>query len=79
MNRSECEALLIQEGVKREYFDLNGGRNDNTYTIGETYGKWYYYFFERGEEFDRREFATESKACEFLLQRIREDRAIQHF
>ena len=41
MNRSECRALLIREGIPENCFDLNGGRNDETYTIGETSsGMW---------------------------------------
>ena len=80
MNRSECRELLIREGFPENCFDLNGGRNDETDTIGETsYGMWCFYYFERGIEGSRRDFATESEACEYLVATLRRDNALSPF
>jgi hypothetical protein len=76
MNRQECRKLLLQEGVDERFFDLDGGRNDYAYTIGEYYGLWYFYYFERGMEEGRVDFATESEACEHLLKVILNDGAL---
>ena len=70
MNRSECRALLTREGVPEDAFDLNGGRNNETYTIGETsHGKWYFYDFERGNEVEKRNFGSESEGMRAFGER----------
>ncbi len=80
MNRNECRALLIRDGFPVDCFDLDGGRRDETYTIGMTsYGMWYFCYFERGNERDRRDFATEDEACELLVNVLRHTTGLRHF
>ena len=71
MDRTECRRTLLEEGVREDAFDLNGGHLPERYTIGKIGGMWRYYYSERGNEVDRRDFATESEACEHLLSVIR--------
>lgn len=73
MNREELKKTLEKEHIRPDVYDLNGGHIDETLTLGEANGRWFVYYSERGLESDRREFDTETEACEYLLSKLRSD------
>jgi hypothetical protein len=73
MNRIELLRALRRERIREDTFDLNGGHLPETYTLAEAHGSWFVYYSERGLESGKKEFATESDACEYLLNKLRDD------
>jgi hypothetical protein len=74
MNVQELHAALRKENIRDDAYDLRGGHLSETYTLGESYGTWFVYYSERGLETARKEFATETEACEYFLKLLRKDR-----
>jgi len=77
MNKIELKKALQKEGVRDDVYDLSGGHLDETLTLGEVYGRWFVYYNERGIESGRKEFVTESEACEYLLSKLRRDPSVR--
>ena len=74
MTIRELQEILLLEHVREDAYDLNGGHRPEAYTLRqEDDSKWYVYYSEKGRESGRREFPTESQACEYLLARLRSD------
>jgi hypothetical protein len=73
MNKKELLQVLSRENIREDAFDLNGGHLDETYTLAEASGHWFVYYSERGLESGRKEFDTEAEACEYLLNKLRDD------
>ena len=64
---------VAQERIRDNAYDLNGGHLSETYTLGEANGRWFVYYSERGLESGKKEFATETEACEYLLNKLKKD------
>ena len=74
MNKKELKAELKRLGVSEDSFDLNGGHLSERYTLRHNLsGGWHVYYSERGLETGRRDFSTESEACQYLLHLIKTD------
>ena len=73
MNKDDLLQALRKERIRDDAFDLGGGHRDETYTLAESYGRWFVYYSEKGLESSKREFATESQACEHLLSVLKND------
>ena len=73
MNKNELARILRQEGFRPEAYDLEGGMQDERYCLGESHGVWSVYYSERGLQSGKKEFGSESEACEYLLQLLRKD------
>ena len=73
MNKDDLAAELRKLGIRDDAYDLGGGHLTETYTFGESYGTWFVYYSERGRESDRREFDTETEACEYFLDLVASD------
>jgi hypothetical protein len=73
VNRQQLQAALREENIRDDAYDLNGGHMSETLTLSERDGRWVVYYSERGLESGKREFATESEACQNLLSRLRND------
>ena len=71
MNKEELLQALRKESVREDAFDLNGGHLPETYTLSESYGRWFVYYSEKGLESGKEEFATQSQACEYLLNLLK--------
>lgn len=78
MNKQQLQVALSEENIRDDAYDLNGGHMPEMYTLSERDGKWVVYYSERGLESGKREFATESEACQNLLSRIRNDPTTRH-
>ena len=73
MTKNELVKILQEEGFNPDAYCLEGGFPDETYCLEETHGVWTYYYCERGLQRGKREFATESEACEYFLEKLRRD------
>ena len=73
MNKQQLLQAIRKEGIREDAFDLDGGHLSETYTLSESYGRWFVYYSERGVESGRKEFATQSQACEYLLNLLKND------
>ena len=73
MNKAQLVEALRNEGIRDDAYDLTGGHQSETYTLGEADGDWFVYYSERGTESGKREFASESEACEYILELLRKD------
>ena len=78
MNRQQLQATLREQNIRDNAYDLNGGHMPETYTLGERGDRWLVYYSERGLESGKREFATESEACQNLLSQIMNDPTTRH-
>lgn len=73
MNRQELKAALQAARIRDDAYDLNGGHLPEAYTLGGANANWFVYYSERGLETGRREFSTESEACQYLLNKLKGD------
>jgi hypothetical protein len=73
MNRQELRELLRNECIREDAYDLNGGHLSETYTLSEAYGRWFVYYSEHGLESGKKEFTSETDACEYLLNKLKRD------
>ena len=73
MNRQELRDALREERIRDDAYDLDGGHLPETYTLSEAHGKWFVYYSERGLEGGKKEFASETEACEYLLNKLKKD------
>ena len=77
MNRQELLETLGREGIRDDAYNLEGVSVDETLTLGEADGRWFVYYSERGMETGKKEFATETEACAYLLNILREDPTVR--
>jgi len=73
MNKQQLREILSKECIRDDVYDLDGGHPDEVYTLHEQNGCWLVYYSERGLKSEKKEFGTESEACEYLLNKLRED------
>ncbi|MDO7849169.1 hypothetical protein Q5H92_22590 [Hymenobacter sp. M29] len=71
MNLQTLEEALIAGSFRGWY--LNGGLLSETYTIGKTAQGWEVYYSERDQKSSRKDFASESEACQYFLNTISSD------
>lgn len=71
MTINELKAKLEQIGAPNSWYNLDQyGNDDQKLTIKNENGKWIVYYSERGDRIKPTEYATESEACEDLLNRV---------
>jgi hypothetical protein len=73
MTKQELRDVLHREGFRESSFDLDGGLLSERYTLARDRQTWSVYYSERGLQTGKRNFATESDACEYLLNELRQD------
>ena len=73
MNKEELLQALQNAAIREDAFDLNGGHLSETYTLSESYGRWFVYYSEKGVESGKKEFATQAQACEHLFKVLMND------
>lgn len=73
MNKQELREKLRAQGIREDAYDLEGGHLPETFTLGGVNGAWFVYYSERGEETGRKDFRTESEACEYFLELLKRD------
>jgi len=73
MNRQELREALRGEQIRDDVYDLYGGHLPETLTLSEANGKWFVYYSEQGLESGKKEFVSETEACEYLLNKLKKD------
>jgi hypothetical protein len=73
MNKDELKRILLDEHVRTDAYDLDGGRGSEQYTLRESSGQWSVFYSERGLQTGLRQFYTENDACEYMLELLRND------
>ena len=53
-------------------YSLEGGQSNDTFCLEQLGQRWCVYYSERGERYDERTFESESTACVYLLEVLRE-------
>jgi hypothetical protein len=72
MNRQELRVRLSQEQLPPDAYWLDGGLPNEALTLNEQHGRWQVYYSERGRKTSLQEFDTETQACTYFYQAIRE-------
>ncbi len=73
MNTKDLREALRKEGIRDDVYDLSGGHLPETYTLAEECGRWVVYYSEKGLESGKRKFASESEACEYFMNELKND------
>lgn len=73
MNKQLLREILQRDGFRENCYDLEGGLLPERLTLGDEAGRWCVYYSERGLQSGKRYFATESEACEYLLNELRDE------
>lgn len=72
VNKAELQRILIQEGVRPDSYDLEGGLLPERLTLECIRERlWCVYYSERGQQSNRREFGSEGEACHYFLGLVR--------
>ena len=71
MNVSQLREKLNSFGVPNNYYSINENLISDTYVLNQVYDKWeYFYFDEKGNKNDYRQFDCESEACAFFFDKL---------
>lgn len=66
--KKRLKALKVQEDL---YSLLIGGFPNEAYCLIKNEDGWEVYYSERGEKSDIQQFASESEACEYMLEELK--------
>lgn len=65
---------LDKLGVPPRFYSINGHLSSDTYILNQVYNYWeYFYFDEKGCATGYRKFESESDACEYFYQRLKNE------
>lgn len=70
MNIIELQLELNKLDVPRRVYSLRGAV-DERLCLDQRNGTWFVFFMERGQEINLKEFASESFACEYMLNELK--------
>jgi len=73
MNIEDLKVRLKSLGVSPSAYSLRGGLPSEKYCLSNDSGLWQVYYSERGQRTGEKSFATESQACEHLLEQLEND------
>ncbi len=76
MTVNEMKLKLKTLGVRNDAYCLEGDI-DEAYCLQRSSAGWYVYYSERGIESGRKDFHSESEACEYFLALIIDDSSTQ--
>ena len=72
MKKDALKRLLDGEQFNPNVYSLDGGLPNDRLCLSYDAGNWCAYYSERGSRIDEEYFASEDKACDDLLRRLRE-------
>lgn len=72
MNKEKLRSILLNKGISRSYYSLEGGLPNEKLCLDYENGKWIVYYSERGTRTGIRYFDNEEDACDYLLHAIEE-------
>ncbi|MBO4308633.1 MAG: hypothetical protein J5885_02265 [Clostridia bacterium] len=70
MNRACFNEKLKEKGIDENLVSFNDPTKDDSFCVQNYHGIWDVYYFERGKQFCRQTFQTESEALDYLLKII---------
>lgn len=76
MNKDELCSTLINIGISRSYYSLEGGLPNEKLCLDYESGKWIVYYSERGIRTGIQYFDSEDDACNYLLHAIEESASV---
>lgn len=68
--------LALRGCDNRAVCDGEGNTEDRYVIVCNSYGLWEVYYSERGQKLERREFATEAPACQYLVELLNKDETV---
>lgn len=78
MNVTQLINELDRMRVPKSFYSINDGLKTDAYILNYVYGRWEcFYFDEKGNRLDEKNFLNEEEAVEFFLKRIRSERKEQ--
>jgi hypothetical protein len=72
MKKNELRSILINKGISRSYYSLEGGLPNEKLCLDYENGKWIVYYSEHGIRTGIQYFDNEDEACDALLYAIAE-------
>lgn len=72
MNKEKLRSILLNKGISRSYYSLEGGLPNEKLCLDYENGEWTVYYSERGIRTGIRYFDNEEDACDYLLHAIEE-------
>ena len=72
MKKEELRSILINKGISRSYYSLEGGLPNEKLCLDCENGKWNVYYSEHGVRTGVQSFDNEDDACDYLLHAIEE-------
>lgn len=74
MSIEQLKNKLLEMNVSTSYYSINESLRTDTYVLNGVYGKWeYFYFDEKGNHQNMKDFENEDEACDFFLGIIRKE------
>lgn len=74
MNIKKLKKEISRIGISPNRYSINSGLKIDAHILEECHEKWnYFYFDEKGFKRDERYFDNENDACNFLLERIKNE------
>ena len=73
MNRQELERMLRAEAIREDAYSLDGGLPPERLCLSVEDCEWVVYYSERGLRTRLTRFTSESAACQYLLNELRDD------
>lgn len=72
MKKEKLRSILINKGVSRSYYSLEGGLPNEKLCLNYEKEKWIVYYSERGIRTGIQYFDNEDDACDYVLHAIEE-------
>jgi len=70
MNESEFRKKITEEKIPPYLYSLNQLKED-ALCLRKVHNRWEVFYFERGREFDLKEFCTENEAYSYLYYKLK--------
>ncbi|MBQ0753637.1 MAG: hypothetical protein KBT87_06300 [Gammaproteobacteria bacterium] len=73
MDKKDLREILIKENFKPSAYSLNDAIKDEALCLRKDDRGWYVFYSERGLQTAKQYFESESDACEFFVDEMRDD------
>ena len=71
MNIQELKNKLNKLNISENWYSINGGLKTDAYILDYVHGKWiFFYFDEKGNREDEKEFDNEDDACTYIFKKL---------
>ena len=72
MTRDELSRRLNNDRIPAMMYSLDGGLQEEAYSLAETCSGWEVYYVERGQKTPLGTFGSEEEACSFLYNELKQ-------